>query len=360
MLDVTEDQVRAVDAQDMLGVVLRAPEQLAKAVDAARGIEFRPARPVRNVLVTGLGGSAMGGDLIAQWAAREGTVPVVVNRTYAVPSWVGADTFVVAVSYSGNTEETLAAFAEAARRGAMLAAVSTGGRLAEFAAKASATFVRIEGGLQPRAALPRTFAPQAALLAAAGVLPDPWRALDDAVEATRSLADDLAPSASIARNEAKRVALALKDTVPVVYGADDLAPVARRWANTLNENAKVLAFWGAMPEMNHNELVGWAGDDDLDRFTAVLLRHEAEHAQVKERFAFTQRLVQERGGRVVQVAARGSGFAATAFSSTLVGDAASVYLAVLREEDPTPVDVIANLKARVGESGFAAALASKL
>lgn len=360
MLDITEEQVRRVDAQDMLGRVLAVPDQFSRALDAARQIHFTPPRAVERVLVTGLGGSAMGGDLVAAWAEREGRAPVVVNRTYEIPAWVDAGTLVIAVSYSGNTEETLAAFAESRKRGAMLAAVATGGKLEEFAAKTRTPFVKLEPGLQPRAALPRTFLPQAALLHAAGVLPDVWTGLEEAKRALAEMAEALGPDRSPATNEAKRIALALQDTVPVVYGSGPLGPVARRWSNNFNENSKVLSWWGILPELTHNEIVGWAGDADLDRFTAIFLRHEGEHAQNAERFAFMEKLIHERQGRVIQNAAPAKHAIAATFASALVGDAASVYLGVLREEDPTQVAVITRLKNHVGESGFARSLESSL
>ena len=166
----------------------------------------------------------------------------------------------------------------------------------------------------------------------------------------------VAPDVPASKNEAKRTALALQDTVPGVYAAGLLAPAARRFANQLNENSKVVAFWGVMPEMNHNELVGWAGDDALDRFTAVFLRHADEHPQAKARYEFTGKLVQERGGRLLQMEAKGATVAEKLLTSSMVGDAVSVYLAALRKVDPTPVKVITDLKAKVGETGFAKAI----
>jgi glucose/mannose-6-phosphate isomerase len=167
---------------------------------------------------------------------------------------------------------------------------------------------------------------------------------------------EIAPDVRAAKNEAKRIALALQDSVAAAYASGALAPAARRFANQLNENSKVLSWWGVMPEMNHNELVGWDGDEDLDRFTAVFLRHAGEHEQAKKRYEFTGRLIQERGGRLVQIDSRGDTLPERLLTSSLAGDAVSVYLAAIRGVDPTPVDVIMNLKSRVGETGFAAGI----
>jgi glucose/mannose-6-phosphate isomerase len=300
-----------------------------------------------------MGGSAISGDYLAAWLDAEGKVPLLVSRNYELPSWVDADTLVLAFSYSGNTEETLAAFAQAHKKGAMLAAMSTGNRLEELASKYNAPFARVTPGLQPRAALPSSFGTSAMLLDRLGFL-TAEKALRQTVSMLREAVNDIAPDVPAAKNEAKRTAMAIQDTVAGVYAARVLAPAARRFANQLNENAKVIAFHGVMPEMNHNELVGWGGDDDLDRFTAIFLRHAGEHDQAKARFEFTARIIQDRGGRVIQLEARGESVPERLLASSLVGDAASVYLAALRGLDPTPVKVIVDLKNRVGETGFAA------
>jgi glucose/mannose-6-phosphate isomerase len=355
MLDIPEEALRAVDPDDMMGHVLAYAEQLQGALDEPPRAEPLPRAPAR-VLVVGMGGSAISGDYLAAWLDAEGKVPLLVSRAYELPSWVDRETLVVGYSYSGTTEETLASFAEAKKRGAMLAAVSTGARLEELARGFHAPFARIGGArMMPRAALPRAFATGALLLEELGVM----RArapLERAVRTLREHALDLGPGVAADKNDAKRVALALQESVSTTYAAGILAPAARRFANQLNENAKVLAFWGAMPEMNHNELVGWSGEDDLDRFTAVLLRHAGEHAQARARFDFTASLVQRRGGNVIQLDARGETVPERLLTVSQRGDAISVYLAALRKVDPTPVSVIGELKAKVGESGFAAGI----
>ena len=352
MLDIPEEKLRDVDPEDMMGRVRSYPDMLERAIDADQEDAGLPRAPTR-VLVVGMGGSAISGDYLAAWLDHEGKVPLYVSRHYELPAWVDRDTLVLGFSYSGNTEETLAAFAEARRKGAMLAAMSTGQRLEALARKYGAPFARVEPGLQPRAALPAAFGTSAMLLDRLGLL-QARAPLKRTVAALREAVVEVAPDVPAAKNEAKRTAMALQDSVAGVYAAGVLAPAARRFANQLNENSKVLAWWGVMPEMNHNELVGWAGDDDLDRFTAVFLRYADEHPQARARYDFTGRLVQQRGGRVVQMEARGESVPERLLTSSLQGDAVSVYLAALRGVDPTPVKVIAELKAKVGETGFAA------
>lgn len=354
MLDLPEEKLRAVDASDMMGCVRSYPTMLEGALAQRLDVPALPRTPSR-VLVVGMGGSAISGDYLAAWLDEEGKVPVLVSRNYELPAWVDRDTLVLAFSYSGKTEETLAAFAQAKKQGAMLAAMSTGARLEEMAKGYGAPFARVQGGLQPRAALPASFGTSAMLLDRLGLLPAE-AALKQAARTLREAIVDVAPDVPASKNEAKRTALAIEGTVAGVYAAGLLAPTARRFANQLNENGKVVSWWGVMPEMNHNELVAWAGDDELDRFSAVFLRHHGEHAQAKARYDFTARLIQERGGRVIQIESRGATVPERLLTASLAGDAVSVYLAALRGIDPTPVKVITELKEKVGETGFAASL----
>lgn len=353
MLDIPEEKVRAVDAEDMLGRIRAYPEMLDAALRVPPTVSALSRAPSR-ILVVGMGGSAITGDYLQAWLDADGKVPLLVSRAYELPKWVDKDTLVVAFSYSGNTEETLAAFAEAKKAGAMLAAMSTGNRLEALAKEYGAPFARVEPGLQPRAALPASFATAALLFERLGVLPGAEAALRRTVRTLREAVIDIAPDVPASKNEAKRTALALQGSVPAIYAAGLLSPTARRFSNQLNENSKVLAWWGVMPEMNHNELVAWGGDDDMDRFAAIFLRYADEHPQAKARYDFTGRLIQSKGGQVIQHEARGETTPEKLLTASLFGDAVSVYLAALRGVDPTPVNVIAELKAKVGETGFAA------
>ena len=352
MNDVSEAKLRAVDREDMLGKVRSYPDMLEAAIRDAPGVKALDRQPSR-VLVVGMGGSAISGDYLATWLDAEGKVPLLVSRHYELPNWVDRDTLVLGFSYSGKTEETLAAFAEAKRKGAMLGAMSTGARLEELAKSYGAPFARVQAGLQPRAALPAAFGTAAMFLDRLGVL-KAEAALKAAARTLRDMVPEMGADVPADKSEAKRVAMDLHERVGAVYSAGILAPAARRLANQLNENGKVIAFHGLMPEMNHNELVGWAGDDRLERFTAVFLRYADEHPQAKARYDFTGRVIRERGGRVVEMEARGRSVPERLLTSSMVGDAVSVYLAALRGVDPTPVKVITELKDKVGETGFVA------
>ncbi len=358
--DVEEALVKEVDTSNMLDTVLGSAKQMRDILaDPARFKVPDSHRGAANVLITGLGGSAIGGDYLAHWAERNARVPVVVNRTYDIPKWVGPDTLVITSSYSGNTEETLAAFGAAHAAKARILAISTGGKIEQFATKTGSPFIRLPGGYQPRAALPTGFTTTALALEACGVL-DARSALESAAGELEKLAPELALDKSPPRNVAKQLAVALRDTTPVIYAADHLVPSARRFANQLNENSKVLAFWGVMPEMNHNELVGWDGESDLSRFTAVFLRHEGERDQIRKRYEYTAKTIMAHGGQVVQIDAQGKGIPSELLTTTLIGDVTSVLLAALRKIDPTPVTPISGLKDAVGKLGLATSVESTL
>lgn len=350
-MEITTEAVARVDKSDMLGTIYAFPGQVERALRATQVPSFNYQGQFDKVLLTGLGGSAIGADYLTHWAATESRFPLVVNRDYQIPKWVDARTLVVTISMSGGTEETLAAFGEARARGAKIVAVSTGGKMKEFCQKTNTPFIEVEGGMQPRAAVGRMLVADALALEAAGVL-QTRAALEKAVTTLKAMQQEYDPKGPANRNPAKQLALQLGDTIPVVYASGHLVPVARRFANQLNENSKILAFWGAMPEMNHNELVGWSGDAQPNRFTAVLLRSDLEHPGNAKRFEYTANLMREWGANVVEIKARGTTVAEQLLTTTYHADLVSGYLAVLRGQDPTPVQPISGLKEALGKLGI--------
>ncbi len=346
------DDLDQVDRDAMLDAVLSLPDQLAAAREATADLRLDLPQ-VERVLVGGMGGSALAGEFAAAWAEASGRVPVIVHRDYGLPAWVDPDTLVVGVSYSGNTEETRSMFLAAAERGAARVAVTSGGHLARAAEAAGDPVLRVPGGLQPRAAIGHLLARTARVLEDQSLL-DAETGLREAAKVTGSLAEELAPREGRDVNAAWQLARDLQGRVPVVYGAGLLAPAARRLAGQVNENGKTLAFHGAIPEMNHNEVVGWGDVEDPERFAAVLLRDpEHEHPQHAARFEAVADILSDRGVDVHTVEAMGENPAARLLTVTLLGDAASVYLALERGVDPTPVATIEGLKERLAETGFA-------
>jgi glucose/mannose-6-phosphate isomerase len=290
------------------------------------------------VVVAAMGGSAMGGELLRALTAAECPVPITRVRGFGIPVWAGPGTLVVCVSYSGETEETLSCAEQAHHQGAGLLCVASGGTLARLAEEWGAALARVPGGLQPRAALGYLFGASAAAFGVAGLAP-PGMALECAAgveavdrEAARTLGERLAP------------------TVPLIYGAGPLAAVAYRWKTQLNENAKMHAFSHAVPEMGHNEIVGWQGAP-RGLFAAVMLRDPEEWGENARRIEATAELVAADAAFVEHVLAHGETPAARAFGMVAHGDWVSYHAALARGVDPLPVARIDELKRRIALDG---------
>lgn len=340
-------EIARVDASGMLSVVLRLGPMISEAWHAAAGIAPPVARPTA-VVVCGMGGSGIGGDLLQVLLAPASPVPVVCVRGDRLPAFVGPDTLVFVCSYSGDTEEALACGDAAVAAGAVPVAVTSGGRLASRARERGHPLVAVPAGLQPRAALPFLLMPLLRVASAAGLA----RAREADAHEAAGLLSDLAnlwnPEVPSAANPAKRLAEALHGTLPVIYSASPgTEPAARRWKTQLNENSKVQAVYGSFPEIAHNEVVGWdgAGDEAPPRSVVVLRDHD--DGPVSEGRVEAARSTAFQSARSISdVWSVGSGRLARVFSLILFGDLVSVYLAVLRGVDPTPVAAIDAIKQR--------------
>jgi glucose/mannose-6-phosphate isomerase len=331
---------KAVDPDDALADVEATADQWTRARGLA-GVRLDLAG-VDHVVITGMGGSGIAGDVTAAVAAEAGfPLPVVVHKGYGVPPFVGPRSLVVACSYSGGTEETLSAAEAALDRGARLFAVTSGGALGDTAAAAGAPVVRIPGGGMPRHGLGWLAVP---VLVGLGLDAD----LDETVEVQGELAAAAARDVPSAENPAKQLALRLASgSVPVAWGARGIGQVAAyRLKCQLNENAKVPAFWAELPELDHNEIVGLQEPSPLaGNLGLVLFRDPAgEHPRVATRFQVTEDLVGPRFAWMAEVAARGRSPLARLASLLLLADLGSVYTALELGHDPTPIPSIDRLK----------------
>jgi glucose/mannose-6-phosphate isomerase len=348
-----EGLLRAHDPSDMLGAIYGLPEQMEDAVRLMEqsGATF-DASAVKKIVVTGLGGSAVGGDLLRTYAGDKCRVPILVNRGYTLPSFVEKDTLVIAVSYSGNTEETLAAYADAKARGAQVIAVTSGGALKKQAWEDGFPVVTVPGGLQPRAATAYLFVPQLLLLKRAGLLPERKGELKETLLLVREMRQLLAPKSGTEHNLAKQIAHRLYGKIPLVHGAVGLTEaVAYRWKTQINENAQSLAFAHLYPELNHNEIVGFDVPQELiSKVEIITLTSKKDHPRVQKRIRITTgEVFQAAACQVYELAALGESDLAQMFSLLYVGDYVSAYLAVLYGLDPTPVERIEQLKRRLAD-----------
>jgi glucose/mannose-6-phosphate isomerase len=357
-LTLSPARVAEVDAGAQVAAATGLSRQLetgyTRAVAALTGKLPAGAATPDGVVVCGMGGSAIGADVVGA-CLSDLPVPYRVVRGYELPAWVTARTLVVAVSYSGNTEETLACVERALPRGCRPVCVASGGRLAELAARHGLPLVAVPAGLQPRASIGCLATPVGACLEAAGLAPGFDEQVAEAIEVTADLAAELAPDIDEAANDAKRIARSLFGRLPVVYGAGVTAPAARRWKGQLNENAKTPAFFNELPELDHNELAGYATNPAVaGNVVLVLLDDPAGDPRLRRRLALTATIVGPSVAGVLRVDARGVLPLARVLSSAYVGDFASLYLAVLYGVDPAPVTAIEDFKAHLAGAAGAA------
>jgi glucose/mannose-6-phosphate isomerase len=333
-----------IDQHDTRRILTEFPEQCRRG-QALPVPSLAGARP-RLVVVAGMGGSASGGDMVAACAAETLDVPVLVHRGYGLPAAAGRDALVVALSYSGDTVEVLSAAEVALARGVPLVAITAGGALGALAATHGLPRVTLPSGLMPRMALGYLVFPLLAVLAGSGIAAAGAGEVDEALEVLAAQADDLSPGCRLEKNAAKRIALGIGDRLPAVYGGPLTATAAYRWKTDLEENAKVLAVAGAVPEMNHNEIEAWGGPAAAGRHV-VLLREEGESPQIARRFELVRDLATPAAGGVSETWARGSGRLARLLSLAYLSCWVSFYLAMLRGIDPWPVPMLEEVKRRL-------------
>jgi glucose/mannose-6-phosphate isomerase len=345
------NEAAPLDSQGMLVAAASLPEQVAVALAAERDFDNLPERgEVENVVVLGVGGSAVAGDVLVSAAGPYMPVPVLVFRSYNVPAFVGEGSLVFAVSFSGESEETIEAVTEAALQGARVVAVTAGGELARLARAWGAPVAEVPVAIpQPRAAIGALAVPPMLILEDIGLFPGASHWVEAAAEQLRVRRDELMKPGNLAEELARRIGR----TIPLVYGGGGMGGVAaHRWKNQLNENAKVPAFWNAQPELCHNEVAGWGQHGDLTRqiVTLVGLRHDFEHPQVMHRFELTYQLLDEVVADIEEVRAQGDGELAQLLDLVIVGDFASIHLALQSGVDPGPVPAIDHIKRALATS----------
>jgi glucose/mannose-6-phosphate isomerase len=341
--DLSPEAIAAVDTSGQLQDTLALPDQLRDALWRVESAELEPHDARGGLVIAGMGGSAIGGSLARAVLGDAASRPIVVARDYGLPAWTTPEVTVLCSSYSGNTEETLAAYEAAGALGARRIVATTGGQLADAARAEDVPVIPMPGGFQPRGAIAYSLviALEVAWLCGAG------ERLHLDVDVAAAHAELLvaewgpeAPDDSLA----KQLAYGLRGTVPQIAGAGLTAPVAYRWKTQLNENAKIPAFAAELPELDHNEIAGWEGAAEHGRFSAVFLDDCDLHPRVRQRIELTRGLIAGDGVATYKVESVGGSRTERLVSLVLLGDLVSLYVAVLRGIDPTPVPVLDRLK----------------
>jgi len=340
--------IAKIDPTDQLGDILALPEHLRDAQWKAESAGLTPWDSPAGMVVAGMGGSAIGGALARAALSDQASRPLINSRAYGVPPWTTPDTTVLCASYSGNTEETLASYEAGKALGAKIVVVSSGGKLPELARADGVPVIPVAGGLQPRAAVGYMTVAALQVAGLCGLGPKLSTSVDVTAERLEELVVQWGPDApedSLAKSLARKI----HGSVPIIAGAGLTAAIAYRWKTQFNENAKVPAWAAELPELDHNEIVGWGGAAPLGRFSAIFLDDSDIHPRVRDRIELTSELIADGAVGVHRVETQGRSAFARVFSLVLLGDLVSLYVAALSGIDPGPVEVIEKLKGALAD-----------
>ena len=339
------------DREGMLTCLHEMPRLCHQAWQMAMDFNLPPdyAR-VNKVVILGMGGSAIGGELVSNLALSEAKLPILICRHYHLPAFVDAETLVIASSYSGTTEETMSSFEQALETGAKKLAITTGGKLKTMAEKRNIPVFTFHYKAQPRAALPFMFIPLLCFLQRLGFIGDKSSDVTETVPVLQELSPRIDEDAPLSQNPAKQLATKLYGHLPVIYGAGIVSEVAHRWKTQLNENSKAWAFYEVFPELNHNSVVGYQSPAELaPKIAVVLLRSALLSQRIQLRYQVTCQLLEQAKVDYQIVDGIGTSPLSQVMSLVLFGDYTSYYLAMLNEVDPSPVTAIDFLKGKLAQ-----------
>ncbi|MBL7054641.1 bifunctional phosphoglucose/phosphomannose isomerase [Candidatus Woesearchaeota archaeon] len=320
-----------LDSQNMLETIEDFPRQCREALELPRGETI--SRGFTNIIVTGMGGSAIGGDLLKSYM-HNSKIPVFVNRDYKMPNFVDESSLVFAVSYSGNTEETVSAAQDAVERKAKVIGITSGGKLVDICEK----IIKVPSGYQPRAALGYLFFPMLGILHNSGAINVKNSELNEMLNILKKKEEF--------KKNAEELAKKLREKIAVIYSSELLMPAAYRFKTQINENAKMPAFFNVFSEMNHNEINAFKGMDR--KFTAILIKDAQDNERIQKRMDICREIMEERID-VEEISGQGEYLLSRLFSAIYLGDFVSYYLAILNRTDPSPVEVIERLKKQLVE-----------
>lgn len=342
---MTLEEIRRIDAEGMFEEIKNFPSQWTQGREGALNAELAEVTldGINHVVIIGMGGSAIGGDLFRTLARDTIQIPVQVSRSYSLPAYVGPNTLVIASSYSGNTEESLSALQVALDRGATIACITTGGKVQEVAEANGLPFVQMPGGKQPRAALGFSLTALLTLVERLGLFrldPEVW------LETHNLLQDSAAAYSNLNGNQALDLANRLQPLLPVVYSAEGIMEAVNvRWRTQIHENSKMIAYGNFFPELNHNEIMGWEHPGQMfGKIGVVVLKDQEDHPQVQRRISITADLLRDRAGDWIEIESNGTSKLSRMMSLVHLGDWVSLYLSILNKVDPTPVGLIGMLK----------------
>jgi len=343
------EQIRSFDPDNMYNRIFDFPEQMEEALKIAFDWKVTPEdfADAKNIVIIGMGGSAIGGDLVRSYLSSKLLIPFEICRNYRLPEYVDDETLVIVSSYSGNTEETLSALDDSLQRKAMIASISTGGLLEDVAGINDMPLLKLPTGLQPRAALGYSFVPILVFFEKVGMIKGVKKEIEVAIKRLKEIREKYIEDTPVLSNPAKRMAERMHKKIAVIYGGPEwTGVVAVRWKGQICENGKNMAFANQFPEACHNELVGWSAPvkEHQEQLMVVMLRDMSDHPKIRKRMNIVKEIIERHEIEVVDVHSMGDEPMERMFSLIQLGDFVSYYLAIINEVDPTPVELIESLK----------------
>ncbi len=346
------NQIDEVDGDHMGDTLFSFPEQIEESIEIMKHASIPKLYNIQQIIITGMGGSAISGDIIQTYLREKLSLPIIVNRSYDLPKWANKHTLVMVQSYSGNTEETISSFKQAHQRSCPIIAISSGGKLKEYCKKRTTPFVEIPSGYAPRAATAYLLFCGLYSIKNAGILQHKIDSeIAEAINILKGMRSNIHKEIPISKNIAKNIAAQIGETIPQIYGWGLYEPIAKRWATQFNENSKLIARYDVVPECNHNDIVGWAGHPSASRyFTCILFRDaKLETIQMKARLDFLKRLLKEVSAGVIELESNEKNILAKMMYCMYLGDYVSFYTGIQRHIDPSPVPIITQLKEALGK-----------
>jgi glucose/mannose-6-phosphate isomerase len=361
-MDILDRDFSELDKANMIGLLEEFPQKMRDALRL--GEEFIipanfvpnpaittatttiPTRNFKNIVVLGMGGSAIGGNLLSDYLADELSIPIVVIRGYDIPRFVDENTLVFAVSYSGNTEETISTFKKCLEAKARIIALTSGGKLTALSQENNFPIIKVPAGIQPRAAISYLFFPILKALERLGLIQQRESEIEETFYILQKLSQEYSGTSPSENNLAKKVARSLYQFLPLIYGSEGLLEaVAMRWKTQINENSKWPCFWNVFPELDHNEIVGYEIENNLNRQVKIIYLQDKEGLlRMEQRRQITRKIIKNKVAEFMICPTQGKGKMSRMFSLIYLGDLTSYYLAILNQVDPSPVACIEDLK----------------
>lgn len=349
---ILEGNFSVLDKANMIELLEEFPQKMKDALHLGQEFSISSqispisAQKLKNIVVLGMGGSAIGGNLLSTYLADELPIPLIVIRGYDIPKFVNKDSLVFAVSYSGNTEETLSTLKKCLKVKARVIALASGGKFETLSIENNFPIIKVPSGIQPRAAISYLFFPILKVLEKLGLIKGRNEEIKETVNILEELSKKYRSKSPLKNNLAKKIALSLYQYLPLVYGSEGLLEaVAMRWKTQMNENSKWPCFWNVFSELNHNEIVGYEIENNINRQVKIIYLEDKEGSLwIEQRREITRKIIEDKVAEFIVCTTKGKSKLARMFSLIYLGDLVSYYLAILNQVDPSPVAGIENLK----------------